>query len=340
MKITDETTRRLKGLKWPILMLAVALLALIAGWYVWQRTYFPSTNDAYLNAHVARIAAQISGPVNRVEVNDQQTVRAGDLLFEIDPAPFQIALQQAEAQLAQSGSDVAAATAAVATARAQLNQTQAAYDEAVKNARRIQTLVKQNTLSTAEGDHAEAQREITHAALNAARAALQEAIDRRGELGAANPQTRIALARVAEARLNLSYTQVRAPVAGTVSNLSLWPGSTVVAGQTLFAVVDNSQWWVDANFKETDLSRIRPRQPVQITLDMYPDITLRGEVQSISPASGAAFSLLPPENATGNWVKVTQRFPVKVRILNPDPMRPLRIGASSSVSIDTRESEP
>lgn len=129
-------TQHLRRFKWPVLLLAVVVTVLAAGWYLWQRAYFPSTEDAYLNAHVVRIAAQVAGPVSRVEVSDQQFVHAGDLLFEIDPAPFQIALDQAEAQLAQAGTDVAAATAAVDTARAQVDQAQAAYDEAVKNARR------------------------------------------------------------------------------------------------------------------------------------------------------------------------------------------------------------
>ena len=328
---------QLKRFKWLLLTLLVLAIAVTIGWYLWHRTYYPSTDDAYLNANVVRIAAQISGPVSRVEVSDHQKVSAGDLLFEIDPAPYQIALQTAEAQLAQTSKNLAAASSAVATARAQLNQAQANYDDAEKNARRIQKLVAQGMAPKAEGDHAKAMHESTQAAVTAAKAALQQAIDQRGEIGNTNAQTRIALARVEQARLDLSYTQVRAPVSGIISNFSLRVGTTVTAGQTLFALVDTSQWWVDANFKETDLQRIRPDQPATITLDMYPDATLNGVVESVSPASGAAFSLLPPENATGNWVKVTQRFPIKVRILNPDPKLFLRIGASSTVTIDTRK---
>ncbi len=328
---------QLKRFKWLLLTLLILAIAVATGWYLWHRTYYPSTDDAYLNANVVRIASQISGPVSRVEVSDHQKVSAGDLLFEIDPAPYKIALQTAEAQLAQTSKDLAAASSAVATARAQLNQAQANYDDAEKNARRIQKLVAQGMASKADGDHAKALHESTQAAVTAAKAALQQAIDQRGEVGNTNAQTRIALARVEQARLNLSYTQVRAPVSGIISNLSLRAGTTVTAGQTLFALVDTSEWWVDANFKETDLQRIRPDQPATITLDMYPDAKLHGVVESVSPASGAAFSLLPPENATGNWVKVTQRFPIKVRIINPDPKLFLRIGASSTVTIDTRE---
>jgi len=334
MQVNHWLADRLARLKWPLLLLAALSATLFGGWYAWRSYYLPSTDDAYLNANVVRIAAQIGGPVKRVEVVDQQRVEAGALLFEIDPAPFQIALEHAEAQLAQSGSDLAAATAAVATARAEVNRTQALFDEAVKNGRRVQALVQRGTLSAADGDHAEAQRETAGAALQAALTELQQAIDRRGEDGAGNAQTRIALTQVARARLNLSYTQVRAPVAGVVSNLQLRPGSTIAAGQVLFALVDTSQWWVDTNFKETDLHAIRVGQPARVAVDMLPGTALRGEVQSIGPASGAAFSLLPPENATGNWVKVTQRFPVRVRLTAPAAA--LRIGASCTVTIDTR----
>lgn len=328
---------QLKRFKWLLLTLLILTIAVTTGWYLWHRTYYPGTDDAYLNANVVRIAAQISGPVSRVEVSDHQKVSAGDLLFEIDPAPYQIALQTAEAQLAQTSKNLAAASSAVATARAQLNQAQASYDDAEKNARRVQKLVAQGMAPKAEGDHAKAMHESTQAAVTAAKAALQQAIDQRGEIGNTNAQTRIALARVEQARLNLSYTQVRAPIGGIISNLSLRTGTTVTKGQTLFALVDTSEWWVDANFKETDLKRIHPGEPATITLDMYPDAKLHGAVESVSPASGAAFSLLPPENATGNWVKVTQRFPIKVRILDPDPKLFLRIGASSTVTIDTHK---
>jgi membrane fusion protein, multidrug efflux system len=336
MQNQNTSPGRLQRFKWPLLLLATLLVVLVTGWYLWQRTFYPATDDAYLNANVIRIAAQVGGPISRVAVSDQQAVQAGDLLFEIDPAPFDIAVQQAEAQLAQTGSDISAATSAVQSAREQVTQAQAEYDEAVKNAHRVLSLAEKGAVSKADSDHATAQRDSTSAALKAAKSALQEAIDRRGKIGAGNAQTRIAQAHVAQARLNLSYTQVRAPVAGIVSDFDLRTGSTVAAGQTLFALVDTQEWWIDANFKETDLHRIHPGQPARITLDMYPDITFHGEVVSLSPASGAAFSLLPPENATGNWVKVTQRFPVRVRLLDPDPALSLRIGASSSVTIDTR----
>ena len=186
-----------------------------------------------------------------------------------------------------------------------------------------------------DGDDARAREREADAALDAAKSDLRRAVEQRGELGRENAQTRLALAKVDQAKLNLSDTEVRAPVDGVVAELELRPGSTVKAGVVLFALVDEQHWWVDANFKETALLRIQPGQPATVRVDMYPGKEFAGVVDSVSPASGAAFSLLPPENATGNWVKVTQRFPVKVLLKDLRPQYPLRIGASSSVTIDT-----
>lgn len=315
---------------------AVAALLGAAGyWYLGYEEAHPSTSDAYTNANVVRIAAQVSGPVVSVPVRNHQHVRAGDLLFTIDPRPFQIALAQAEAQLALAGKDVAAATAAVEAAQATVRQRQAAADDASANTKRVAALVARGVMTPKDGDDARAREREAHAALDAAKSDLRRAVEQRGELGRENAQTRLALAKVDQAKLDLSDTEVRAPVDGVIAELDLRPGSTVNAGVVLFALVDEQHWWVDANFKETALLRIRPGQPATVQVDMYPGKVFSGEVDSVSPASGAAFSLLPPENATGNWVKVTQRFPVKVLLKDVTPEYPLRIGASSSVTIDT-----
>jgi membrane fusion protein (multidrug efflux system) len=314
---------------------AAALLGATGYWYLHYEAAHPSTSDAYTNAHVVRIAAQVSGPVISVPISNHQRVRAGDLLFAIDPQPFQITLDQAEAALAVTGKDVAAAGAAVVAAQATVRQRQAAYDDASVNARRVEALVARGMMPAQAGDNAEAQLKEARATLDAAKSDLRRAIEQRGELGRGNAQIRLALAKVAQARLDLSHTQVRAPIDGVITELELRPGSTVDAGVTLFALVDEGRWWVDANFRETDLVRIKPGQPATVRIDMYPGVDFAGVVDSVSPASGAAFSLLPPENATGNWVKVTQRFPVKVVLRDIGPTHPLRIGATSTVTIDT-----
>jgi membrane fusion protein (multidrug efflux system) len=151
-------------------------------------------------------------------------------------------------------------------------------------------------------------------------------------------QLRSAAAGLDKATHDRVQTHVTAPASGWVTNVSLRPGAIVQAGTPAFAIVEDGDWWVDANFKETDLGRIKPGQTAAIRLDMYPGLTLDGVVESISAGSGATFSVLPPENATGNWVKVTQRFPIRIKITNaPNPDKPLRLGASASVTIDTTE---
>jgi membrane fusion protein (multidrug efflux system) len=152
-------------------------------------------------------------------------------------------------------------------------------------------------------------------------------------------QLRSAAAGLTKATHDRVKTHVIAPSAGTVSNVSLRPGATIQAGTPLFAIIASNDWWVNANFKETDLARIRLGQPATVRLDMYPTTTFDGVVESISAGSGATFSVLPPENATGNWVKVTQRFPVRIKITNPphDPAEPLRVGASATVTVDTTQ---
>lgn len=270
----------------------IATLVVIIGIIIyWQYSkFYPSTDDAYVQANVVNVAAQINGPVDAIYVQDHQLVKKDQLLFTIDPRPFQIAVDQATAQMAK--------------ALAQLT-TQS------KDTARTLILVKQGQLPKANGDDAE------------------------GLLQADSAQLAIAQQQLAQAELNLQYTKITAPADGYVTQFVLRKGQYVIAGNPLFALVENNQWWVDANFKETDLARVKKGQTATIKVDIYPDYTFNGIVQGISAGSGATFSLLPPENATGNWVKVTQRFPIRVNIINPNPDHPLRMGASSTVTINT-----
>jgi membrane fusion protein (multidrug efflux system) len=151
----------------------------------------------------------------------------------------------------------------------------------------------------------------------------------------ASTQIQTARLKLAQAQLDLSHSVITAPADGILGEVSIQPGDYIMTGEDLFPMVDSSSVWVAANFKETDLERIHPGQPVSIDLDMYPKQSYRGEVESVSPASGAAFSLIPAQNATGNWVKVTQRFPVRIKVMDKDHTLPLRLGSSASVTIDT-----
>ncbi|HEU4618459.1 MAG TPA: HlyD family secretion protein [Gammaproteobacteria bacterium] len=318
------------------LLAAVLVAAGIFGWRYWRHAQlYVSTDDAYVNADVVQIAAQVSGPVIRLDVRDQQHVDAGDLLFEIDPRPFKLALEAARAELDLAEQSVAEQSSAVAAARAALAQREAELRNAEANDERVRNLRKQGLVSAQEAEAAHTQALTAAAAVRAAKANLEQAINALGEAGAHNATILAAKAKLGQAKLDLEHTRVTAPTSGTIANLTLRPGATVQAQTPLFAIVSDRNFWVDANFKETQIRRIQPGQSAIVRVDMYPDRPFRGEVVSLSAGSGTAFSLLPPQNATGNWVKVTQRVPVRVHIIDPDPKYPLRIGTSARVEVRT-----
>jgi membrane fusion protein, multidrug efflux system len=313
------------------------LLAVAAGIGAWRYYEYgarhPSTADAYVGMHLVRIAPQVSGPVKALGVRNNQEVEAGQLLLVIDPSSFELAVEQAEARLQQAKDTVAAADAQVSAAQARARAAKATLDEVEHHAERILDLAATGSASKDQADSAKRAHLDARDSLAAAEAELTAAEAQRGTSGDANAAIKAAAAALGRARLDLAHTRILAPADGIVGELNLRPGSFVAAGRDLFALVETAEVWVDANFKETELPRIRPGQPVRVTADLHPGRTFEGEVESLSPASGSAFSLLPPENATGNWVKVTQRFPVRVRILAPAPS--LRVGASAEVTVDT-----
>lgn len=312
----------------------VAALGAGGWWYNDYSNAHPSTSDAYLGRHVVNIAAQVSGPIQAVMVSNNQAVTSGERLLTIDPAPFDLAVRKAEAALQQAKENLAAADARVDAAQAQVTSAEANADEADRHAKRIGDLVAKGATSKDLGDSAVLARLDAQGALNNARAELTAAKAARGALGADNAAIKAAQAVLDQARLDLEHTRISAPADGVVGDFDLRPGSYVDSGSALFALVESQKVWVDANFKETDLPRIRPGQPATVSVDLLPGRHFKGEVEGLSPASGSAFSLLPAENATGNWVKVTQRFPVRIRIIDPVPE--LRVGASAEVQIDTR----
>ncbi len=302
-------------------------------WYLGYADRHPATSNAYIGRHVVRIAPQISGLVQQTAIQTNQAVKSGDLLFSIDPAPFELAVERAAAQFQQAQDNLAAATAQVAVAQAQLAIAETNAQEAIRHADRLKVLVAKGSASQDDGDNAEQQRITTQNALISASATLNVAIATRGAPGADNAAIKSAQTALDQARLDLAHTRITAPADGIIGEFDLRPGSFVSASSPLFALVEHDPVWVDANFKETDLPRIQPGQSATVTVDLLPGRTFRGEVEGLSPASGAAFSLLPPENATGNWVKITQRFAVRIRLL--DPLPELRVGASAEVRIDT-----
>ncbi|MHB1947097.1 MAG: HlyD family secretion protein [Gammaproteobacteria bacterium] len=318
-----------------LIMISLILSTLFILWYWIYSQFHVSTDDAYVNADIVQIAPQVTGRVLKVYVDNNQFVKKGQPLFEIDSQPYEIAVDRAQAQLALARQNVSEKSAAVTASEALVAVRQAELSVAKSTAERTMKLVKRHVLSQQAGDNTTAAYQSAAAALDAAKANLDQARITLGKTTDDNEQVRLAKANLRDAELNLSYTHIVAPSDGIIANLSLRAGTIIAANQPLFALINNGEYWVDTNLKETDLKNIKPGQKADIHIDMYPGHRFKGVVVSISGGSGTAFSLLPPQNATGNWVKVTQRVPVRVRVVNMDPQHPLRIGTSANVQIRT-----
>jgi len=326
-----------KIVRW-IVAAAVLVAILAAGLCFWhQSQLYVSTDNSYVNANRIEMAAQVSGPVTAIHVQDQQAIKQGEVLFDIDPQPYQLAVDAAEAQLDLAYQASSQDKAAVAAARALVTQRTAELTNAQSNEKRSKELTAQKLISSQTAETMETQARTAAAAVSAAQANLEQALSGLGKAGANNATVRSAAAKLAQTKLDLSHTKVIAPASGVLANFGLRPGSMVQSGVPIFTVIGDTEYWVDANFKETELRRVKPGQKATIVVDMYRDHEFKGEVQSLSGGSGQAFSLLPAQNATGNWVKVTQRVPVRVRVLNPDGRHPLRIGTTATVRVEAPE---
>ena len=325
--------RAVRAFLW-LVILAGIVATLVVYWH--HNELYPSTDDAYLQANIVHIAPQVSGPVDHVLVKNYDNVKQGQLLFTIDPRPFQLAVNDAKAKLSLAQQQMQSDIATVKKAEADINANQSQLELAQSNAKRILTLVKDGQISAQEGDKINNALKVARANLAASQQQLAQAQAQLGETGPNNANIQEAKTNLATAELNLSYTKIYAPETGQLVNFHLRPGNMLTQGQQVFDIVEQNSWWVASNFKETVLERIHPGQKASVVLDMYPGHVYHGQVAHLSPGSGAAFSLLPPENASGNWVKVTQRFPVRVEITDKANARyPLRVGASASVTIDT-----
>ena len=319
-------------------LLAVALLAAAGGlaWYWHRGTIYPSTDDAYVEANILTIAPQVMARVTRVNATEGARVAAGDVLVELDDSALKATVDAARAQLDLAIQSAGATASNVAAAEASLTAARAALDDADGTLTRTRALHAKGDVAQAALDSAQTARDRAAAGVGQAEAALQAARDQSGATGADNAAVRAARASLTQAEIALGHATITAPVAGWVANISLRPGDVVAPGEALFALVEDGRWWLAANFQETDLGRLRPGQPVAVSLDMYPGHSLTGRVDTIGAGSGAVFALLPPQNATGNWVKVTQRFPVQITLDPPtDPALRLRVGASATATVDT-----
>lgn len=336
------------------LVLSVALLAALAGagwygydWWVDGR-FMVETDDAYVGADMATMAPKVSGYVASVAVSQNQLVKAGDPLVSLDDGDYRLALQAAEGKIATQGAtvaridrQVAAAEAQILQARAQGDSANADRDRAAADFDRAQQLVKSSYGSRQALDQATADKSRTAAAVEAAKAGVTAAEANRDVLAAQKVEAERTLDELSTARdqrrRDLDATVIRAPFDGVVGNKGVQEGDYVTPGKRLMAVVPLTRVYVDANFKETQLGRIEPGTKVRLAVDAYPEHDVTGVVDSLAPASGAQFSLLPPENATGNFTKIVQRVPVRIRIAPEDVAKGrLRPGLSVIASVDTR----
>ncbi len=309
--------------------IVIAAIGSLFAYYEYNEVY-PETDNAYVNANLVNIAAKVSGYVKKIYVENNQLVHKGDLLMEIDPVDYALLLTKAKQDLSLAKQQAASLQQQITSAKSQVAKARSDLQFAGQMAERYQKLYQQKAGSLQDVQKYQNQEIAAQQALDQQIVALTQA---NTQYQAAVTQIAIANTNQENALQNNSYTQLRAPVDGFVSNLALQTGELVSNGQKLFAIVDNSAWWIDVNFKETQLKRIKKGQSAQVNLDLY-EHKYSGVVQSISYASGNTFSLLPAQNATGNWVKVTQRFTIRVKLAN-DMQFPLRVGASAQVKINT-----
>jgi membrane fusion protein (multidrug efflux system) len=326
-----------------ILLLGVPLVAAAAALYFYAAGgRHVETDNAYVKAHIIAVSAEVAGRVVEVQVRDNQPVAAGAALFRIDPAPFEVAIAKADAQMAVVRTDLASLRAEHRVALAEAKEAEERIDFTTRQLER-QRLLKEKGMGREDTyDEARHNLDVARARL----AAVQERTARvLANLGGdpnlppeRHPRFLEAQAARNAAQLDLAHTRVTAPAAGVVSNMRLQAGEYVARGVPVFTLIQSGDTWIEANFKETQLAGVRVGQSARIVADAYPGVEWSARVSTIAPATGAEFALLPPQNATGNWVKVVQRVPVHLAIEQVPGQPPLRAGMTVTVSVDTGHS--
>jgi membrane fusion protein (multidrug efflux system) len=345
-----ESLPTARNLKKVIFGVVGAAVVVVGGFYGLQHLRFAlsheETDDAQVDGDISPVLPRTSGFVTQVLVKDNQSVIAGQPLLEVDsrePA-LHVASAQAALDTAKSALDISSALlgnakAAAAVTEANVATASVSAAKTAADLARDTRLFKATAISDSQLSDSQAAADLSKAQLEAAKRQAEAA---KSQVAVAESQVRQAQAQIHQresdldfAKLELTYTTVSAPISGVVSHKNVEPGQYVQAGQTLFSVASESGTWVVANFKETQLTRMHPGQPVEFTVDAYPGVTFRGKVDSIAGATGARFALLPPDNASGNFVKVTQRLPVKIVLADPpEAARPLRPGMSVDAAVD------
>jgi len=331
----EKRTRRRR-----VMFALLPVMLVVGGYFYVTGGTVMSTDNAYVQADMVGVSTDVSGIVKEVDVHDNQKVAKGDVLFKLDPLQFQLALDRAEAQIGNTRNDLIALQASYRNMQTQVEQAKRDVDFNTVNFNRQQQLLDnhftpqatfdaaRNTLQTSQQKLASLSQQLAGIAAN-----LNGDPDAPIEN---HPRYKDAVAARDEAARQLAHTVVKAPFAGIVTNVpSLQPGQYLAAASTAFNIVSTDHVWVQASPKETELTYVKPGQTVTITVDTYPGQEWTGTVESISPASASSFSLLPAENTSGNWVKVVQRIPMRVRVENVPGKPPLRVGMSVVLDVNT-----
>jgi membrane fusion protein (multidrug efflux system) len=327
---------------WPrlaLLLFGPLVLVAVAGYFYLTGGRYVSTDDAYVHADNTMISTDVPGRIVEVAVRENEQVKAGQNLFRLDDAPYRYALDRAQANLAMTRLNIEALRATYAQKQADLKAAQDTLDFNGRELERQKQLAARGNASQQAFDQAQHNRDAALQSVDSARQALANVL---ANLGGdpkletdKHPQVLAAAAQRDQAAYDLARTIVHAPTDGIIAQVDkLQKGQYVTAGTPLFSLMGINVW-VEANFKETDLTFMRPGQAVTIDVDTYPDHNFKGTVSGISPGTGSEFAILPPQNATGNWVKIVQRVPVRILLTAGDDEPPLRSGMSATVEVDT-----
>jgi membrane fusion protein (multidrug efflux system) len=326
-----------------LLLLAAVVLLAGAAWFAWWYTHarwYVSTEDAYAGATVVQLTSEVAGTVRTIHPRETESVTAGQPLIELDPADARIAMDAALADLGATVRQVRGAYPQTGRLQAQIAARETDLARARDDYRRRQSIAAGGAVSAEELAHAREVVNGAEAALRAAREELNVALAQTGGIEASrHPLVMRTATRVREAALALERMHVTAPVDGVVAKKGVQLGQRVNAGTPLLAIVELDDVWVDANFKEVQLQHMRIGQPVKLTSDLYgDDVVYQGRIKGFSPGTGAAFALLPAQNASGNWIKIVQRVPVRI-VLEPEQVaaHPLRVGLSMHAEVDLRD---